>query len=67
MANEVDPSICPTCGAPNTCGLSQGKAECWCFSVQIPGAALARIPTEAQGKACLFPRCAAAQAETKPA
>ena len=60
MASEVDPSICPACGAPNTCGLSQGKSECWCFGLQIPQASLDRIPAEAKDLACLCPRCAAA-------
>ncbi len=68
METAVDPSICPVCGAPNTCGMSQGKSECWCFSVSISKAALERIPAEAKDRACLCPRCARleAEAETRP-
>lgn len=59
MGVEVDPSLCPVCGKPNTCGMTQGKSECWCEGVQIDRAALARIPLEAKDRACLCPRCAA--------
>ncbi len=59
MGVEVDPSLCPVCGMPNTCGMTQGKSECWCFELKIDAAALARIPTEAKDRACLCPRCAA--------
>jgi hypothetical protein len=62
MANAVDPSLCPVCGEPNTCGMSQGKTECWCFNVSIPQESLDRIPAEAKNVACICPRCAAAQA-----
>ena len=65
MTSTVDPSLCPVCGAPNTCGMSQGKNECWCFDVKISRAALERVPSEAKDAACLCPRCAAAQAEAK--
>ena len=61
MEPVVDPNLCPTCGEPNTCGMSQGKTECWCFNAQIPEAALARIPAAAKDRACICPRCAAAQ------
>jgi hypothetical protein len=59
MESAPDPSICPSCGAPNTCGVSQGKSECWCFTTSIPKAALERVPVEAKDLACLCPRCAA--------
>jgi hypothetical protein len=62
---SASPSICPTCGEPNTCGMSQGSAECWCFSVNIPQAALQRIPDEAKGVACICPRCAKASADAR--
>jgi len=67
MANEIDPSKCPTCGEPNTCGLAQGKSECWCFSAVLPSAALESVPSEAKNLACICARCAAATAsEQKP-
>ncbi len=59
MGEEIDPSLCPVCGKPNTCGMAQGKNECWCFDVKIDDAALARIPKAAKNRACLCPRCAA--------
>jgi hypothetical protein len=65
MASALDPSLCPVCGEPNTCGLSQGKAECWCFSAKIPQESLERIPAEAKNVACICPRCAAAQANAR--
>jgi Cysteine-rich CWC len=61
MTSAVDPSLCPVCGEPNTCGISQGKSECWCFSLKIPEESLSRVPTEAKNLACICPRCAAAQ------
>jgi hypothetical protein len=63
MEPAVDPSLCPAGGAPNTCGMSQGKSDCWCFSASIPKGALERIPTEAKDVACLCPRCAQIEAE----
>ena len=59
MESALDPSICPSCGQPNTCGMSQGKSECWCFGVSIEKAALERVPAAAKDLACLCPRCAA--------
>ena len=67
METAVDPSICPACGAPNTCGMSQGKSDCWCFSGSIPKAALERIPVAAKDLACLCPRCAQIEAEASAA
>ncbi|HEX7452617.1 MAG TPA: cysteine-rich CWC family protein [Polyangiaceae bacterium] len=63
MASTVDPSLCPVCGEPNTCGMSQGKTECWCFNLKIPQESLDRVPAEAKNVACICPRCAAAQAD----
>jgi hypothetical protein len=57
-------NICPSCGEPNACGLSQGKSECWCFSVQIEDHALARIPSEAKNQICICARCAQKKSET---
>ena len=65
MEKPVDPSLCPTCGEPNTCGMSQGKTECWCFSASIPQAALDRIPAEAKNLACICQRCAALASEAQ--
>jgi hypothetical protein len=61
--NVIDPSLCPSCGEPNVCGMSQGKTECWCFSVKIAQVTLARIPSDKKNLACLCARCAAAEQE----
>ncbi|MEO6600676.1 MAG: cysteine-rich CWC family protein [Polyangiaceae bacterium] len=45
--------------------MSRGKSDCWCFSANIPKAALERIPSEAKGVACLCPRCAQAADDAK--
>jgi hypothetical protein len=62
MSVEVNPAVCASCGEPNACGLSQGKADCWCFSVKIEQEALARIPAEKRNLACICAGCAAAAA-----
>lgn len=67
MAPSVAPNICPTCGDANECGLSQGKAECWCFSVQIAPSAIDQIPVEAKDTVCICPRCAAKKSGAEPA
>jgi Cysteine-rich CWC len=60
MSVEIDPRVCPSCGEPNACGLSQGQSECWCFSVKIEKGTLERIPSEKKNLACICARCAAA-------
>jgi hypothetical protein len=55
---------CPLCGAANECAPAmQGKfgAECWCTRVSVSQEALARIPDELKGKACLCRACATRQ------
>ena len=66
MTSAVDPSLCPVCGEPNSCGLSRGKSECWCLALQIPEQALARVPAEAKNLACICARCAARAADEQP-
>jgi hypothetical protein len=44
--------------------MSQGKSECWCFSVKIQEEALARIPSEKKNLACICAKCAGAAAST---
>jgi len=54
--------ICPLCGGANECAPAESgrfDLECWCRTVRISAEALARIPPELAGKACLCPRCAA--------
>ncbi|WP_369799087.1 cysteine-rich CWC family protein [Acidovorax sp. MR-S7] len=40
-----------------TAGLPAG--ECWCMAQPVSRAALARVPPDQRGRACLCPRCAA--------
>lgn len=64
--SAVDPGLCPVCGQPNRCAMEQarlsGVAEagpCWCTQVQFADSLLARVPSAAQGKACICAQCAA--------
>lgn len=60
---------CPLCGAANECAPAlQGKCgvECWCTSVTVSQKALARIPDELKGKACLCRACATGQEASTP-
>ncbi|MCB2026265.1 MAG: cysteine-rich CWC family protein [Ottowia sp.] len=60
-----DPTRCPLCGQPNTCAMELEKATgqpqppCWCTRATFDPAALAAIPAEARGLACLCSACAA--------
>jgi Cysteine-rich CWC len=52
--------ICPVCASPNgcvpaACGTFDGA--CWCASVTIDAAALARVPDGDRGAACLCAAC----------
>ena len=66
MGAEINPNRCPSCGEPNACGLSQGKAECWCLSVKIAAPALERIPGEKKNLVCICARCAASPVVSPP-
>lgn len=55
---------CPLCGGDNRCameveretGVKQGP--CWCTQVDFSADLLARVPPEAQRKACICAACA---------
>lgn len=61
-------ALCPLCGQPNRCameleretGVKQGA--CWCTGVDFSRELLARVPPEAQRRACICPACARAGA-----
>lgn len=55
---EIDPEYCPLCDQLNQCGVARGRGMCWCFTRPIPGEVLARIPIEAQQRACVCENCA---------
>ncbi len=59
----LDPSRCPLCGGDNRCALELQKATgqaqppCWCVSQTFSAELLARLPTQAQGQACICGAC----------
>lgn len=61
----TDPAHCPLCGQPNRCameieretGIPQGA--CWCVSTVFTPELLARVPAQAQNRACICAACAA--------
>jgi len=63
----VDPTRCPLCGGPNTCAMETARATgqpqppCWCTQVNFSAELLARVPPEAQRRACICARCAASE------
>ena len=72
---HVDPDRCPLCGGSNRCGAQAARAQgrdlaavqdCWCMRTPVAPEALARVPVDARGLACLCPRCAALTSPTIP-
>ncbi len=64
MTSAIDQSKCPLCGKSNQCameieretGVSTGL--CWCVGLDFNADLLAKLPPEAQGKACICEACA---------
>ena len=55
--------VCPACGMPNECvPVRTGNFDtpCWCESIIVNDAAIAALPVEERGQACLCVRCASA-------
>lgn len=59
------PTVCPLCGLPNRCAMEQARltgvpeaGPCWCTRVAFAPDLLARVPAQAQGKACICEACA---------
>lgn len=65
LSNPSAASRCPLCGGPNECALAADAASpaCWCFTADISPQALAAVPPEDRGRACVCPRCAAGPGE----
>lgn len=63
---EPDASRCPLCGGDNRCAMElqratgQQQGPCWCVSQTFSAELLARLPADAQGKACICARCLSA-------
>ena len=56
----INSSLCPLCGGPNGCQMcapGEGKAPCWCVSVEMPEDLLARVPEEFRNRACICQNC----------
>jgi hypothetical protein len=65
----IDPTRCPLCGRPNQCQLCAPAAyqgPCWCTTVKIPAALLARVPDASRNRACICPDCVAAFQRAQP-
>ncbi|TFI48852.1 hypothetical protein E4O93_05615, partial [Diaphorobacter sp. DS2] len=48
---------CPLCGQSNGCAVAAGlpAQQCWCMHESVSRDALARLPAEARGRACICP------------
>ena len=63
---SIDPFRCPLCGQPNACAneiaraTGQAQPPCWCTTVDFTPELLARVPPEAQRRACICAACARA-------
>lgn len=59
----TDPTRCPLCGGDNRCAMEVERETgltqppCWCTTQRFSAELLARLPAEAQGKACICGRC----------
>ena len=59
-ANFFNPGACPLCGAANNCQLCSPAAHqgpCWCVTVEMPDALLARVPENFRNRACICKNC----------
>ena len=58
------PDLCPLCGQPNRCAMEIERETgvkqeaCWCTQVAFGPELLARVPAEAQRRACICAACA---------
>ena len=67
MSSPAGPGCCPLCGAANQCAMEAGRLTgvqqppCWCTQVKFDPAALALLPAQARGIACICEACATAK------
>ncbi len=67
LPTALDPSRCPLCGQPNRCAMDVQRETgvtqppCWCTGVTFDATLLARVPAEAQQRACICQACATAK------
>ncbi|HSV35279.1 MAG TPA: cysteine-rich CWC family protein [Ramlibacter sp.] len=61
---SIDATRCPLCGTVNACAMEVERASgvkqppCWCTQVDFSRELLERVPTPAQGLACICAACA---------
>jgi hypothetical protein len=63
-------TTCPACGEPNGCSPAQAgrfDVPCWCSQAVVHPQALARVPADRRGKACLCRRCLTQPPAEEPA
>ncbi|MEY2953486.1 MAG: hypothetical protein RLZZ401_1573 [Pseudomonadota bacterium] len=64
MPASYSPECCPLCGQANACAMEVEKATglaqppCWCMATDFSPELLARVPPEAQRRACICAACA---------
>jgi hypothetical protein len=61
-ATAVDPCLCPLCGQPNQCAMTQQqpgevKVPCWCAREQFNAELLQQVPEPLKDKACICRAC----------
>ena len=64
----IEALACPICGEPNRCSAAESGAfdtPCWCQSVTVSAAVLARVPDDKRGVACVCRQCATSDAATR--
>ncbi len=78
IPSRCDAGACPLCGGATGCVLedrelvvenqkSGNPISCWCRSVNIPDALLARVPVALRNRACICARCVADFHRQQPA
>jgi len=56
----MKPELCPLCSRQNDCqlcGIAGHKGPCWCASISVPEALLARVAPELKNRACICRQC----------
>lgn len=56
MTVPLDESLCPLCGADNSCMADAGP-DCWCVAYEVPDRMLRLVPQEKNGIVCICRNC----------
>ncbi|WP_417552175.1 cysteine-rich CWC family protein [Marinomonas fungiae] len=69
IMSSIDSTRCPLCGENNQCAVTLGQdpSTCWCHQpdIVIDKVLLSKIPSVAQGKACICKQCVALAAQSR--